>query len=68
VVPLSALFRQNQQWSVYKIVDDVTQLQKVEIGKRNDRFAEIKNGLLENDEIVLYPGNKISENIKIIRK
>ena len=68
VVPLSALFRQNQQWSVYKIVDDVTQLQKVEIGKRNDRFAEIKGGLLENDEIVLYPGNKISENIKISRK
>jgi HlyD family secretion protein len=68
VVPLSALFRQNQQWSVYKIVDDVTQLQKVEIGKRNDRYAEIKNGLQENDEIVLYPGNKISDNIKISRK
>ena len=64
-IPLSALFRQNEQWSVFKVVDGVVELQKVSVGERNDRFAEIKSGLKEDDLIISHPGNNVESGIKV---
>lgn len=64
-VPLSALFRQDEQWSVFKVVDNVVELQSVSVGARNDRFAEIKTGLQVDDLIISHPGNNVEPGIKI---
>ena len=39
-VPGSALFRHQEQWSVFEVVHGVAHLQPVEIGQRNDLEAE----------------------------
>jgi len=64
-VPLSALFRQNEQWSVFKIIDDSVVLQKVDVGFRNDRFAQIVKGLEAGDRIVTHPGNRVQEGVRV---
>ncbi len=60
-VPTGALFRENGQWSVFLInSDNVTELQPLELGHRNDDAAEVLNGLTEGDTVVLYPGDRVS--------
>jgi HlyD family secretion protein len=67
-IPLSALFRQNEIWSVFKVIDSEVVLQEVEVGHRNDRFAEIKSGLTLNDQVITHPGNNIEEGISVIKR
>ena len=67
-VPLSALFRQNEVWSVFKVIDGNVVLQQVEVGQKNDRYAEIKNGLNVNDQIITHPSNSIEAGISVIQR
>ncbi len=64
-IPLSALFRQNEVWSVFKVVDGTVVLQKVNVGRRNDRFAEIKQGVNVGEQVIIHPGNKVEEGVSI---
>ena len=64
-VPLSALFRENETWSVFKVVDGIVTTQSVTIGKRNDRYAEVSDGLSQGDEIILHPSNQLSNGTKV---
>lgn len=64
-IPLSSLFRQNELWSVFKVVDGTVVLQEVEVGQRNDRFAEIINGLNAGEKIITHPGNNVEEGIGV---
>ncbi|PCJ38444.1 MAG: hypothetical protein COA99_11980 [Moraxellaceae bacterium] len=65
IVPLSALFRQDEIWSVFKVVDDVVELQQVAVGRRNDRFAEIKRGLKVGERIITHPGNEVAAGVRV---
>ena len=67
-IPLSALFRHNEQWSVFKIQDDQAIIQPVEVGHRNDRFAEIKQGLGLDDWVITHPSNSISDGTNVIAR
>lgn len=67
-IPLSALFRQNEVWSVFKVIDGVAKLQSVSVGKRNDRFAEITDGLSVNEQIIIHPGNQVSDGISVVNR
>jgi len=64
-IPLSALFRENGQWSVFKVIDGVAQLQAVSIGKQNERLAEVTSGLSTNDLIIIHPSNKITDGVSV---
>lgn len=64
-VPLSALFRQNENWSVFKIVEGTAVLHQVEVGRRNDRFAEITSGLSVDDIIISHPGNNVEDGVAV---
>ncbi len=65
-VPLSALFRQNEIWSVFKVVDGRAELQKVTVGRRNDRFAEIVQGLKVGDLVISHPGNSVQQGVAVV--
>ena len=64
-IPLSALFRQNEAWSVFKVVDGSAVLQQVEVGRRNDRLAEITSGLNVGDMIISHPGNNVEDGVTV---
>jgi len=67
-IPLSALFRQNEIWSVFKVINGKVVLQAVEVGHKNDRFAEIKSGLDLDEQIIIHPGNNIEEGISVVKR
>ncbi len=64
-IPLSALFRENEIWSVFKVVEGTVELQAVNVGRRNDQYAEITSGLNANDQIITHPGNAIEVGVKV---
>lgn len=67
-VPINALFRENEQWSVFKVVDGLAQLTRVEIGLRNEQLAEVVSGLYEGDSIIIHPGNDVSDKVKVVAR
>lgn len=66
-VPLGALFKDRDQWAVYVLKDEKAKLRDVKISKRNDRFAMVTDGLHENEEVILFPGDKIHDGTRVKR-
>ncbi len=64
-VPTSALFRSGKDWSVFTEEQGKARLRKVEIGQRTGLTAQIVSGLKENERVVAYPDDTISEGTKI---
>ena len=65
LVPLGALFRQGEQWSVFRVENDRAKLRPVTLGLRNPRAAEVKSGLVEGDTVVLYPGEALEDGTRV---
>jgi HlyD family secretion protein len=64
-VPVGALFRRDGKWTVFLVEGGRATARTVELGLRGAREAEITAGLAEKDEIVLYPGNDLSEGARV---
>lgn len=64
--PIGALFRDQGNWSVYVVRDGAAELRKVEIGQRNDDYAEVVSGLAAGDAVVLHPSDKVSDGVKVL--
>ncbi len=60
-VPISSLIEEDGGWTVMKLVDGRPQRQSVKVGVISDQYAEIKSGLDEGDEVVLYPNESGTE-------
>ena len=65
LVPNSALFRHQRQWHVLKVVNDRAVMQGVEIGLQNDSDAQITRGLVQGDNVIVYPSDKIRSGTKV---
>lgn len=64
-VPLSALFRCEQRWCVFTIADHRAQRRSVEVAHRSDLEAEIAQGLVAGDIVILHPNETISQNQRV---
>jgi HlyD family secretion protein len=64
-VPLSALFRVDGNWAVYGVEDGRAVLRLVEIGHRSQDEAEVLAGIAEDDIVILFPGDRVSEGIRV---
>jgi len=64
-VPSGALFRRGQGWAAFTIENGRTRLRPVTAGRSNGIETQIAQGLQEGEEIVLYPGDRIRENIRV---
>ena len=61
-IPEGALFRDAEgAWAVFVVTADEARLQQVEVGHRDGLHAEIHSGLVEDDLVVLYPGDAVTE-------
>jgi HlyD family secretion protein len=60
-LPISALFRDGRQWSLFAIRDGRARQVPVEIGHMNDEVAELVGGLAEGDQVILHPSDMISD-------
>lgn len=65
IVPASALFRANDGWAVFVMLDGVAERRTVEIGRNNGIDAEVLGGLDAGDRVVLYPSAAIEDGASI---
>ena len=64
-VPNGAIFRRGEQWHAYILNDSHAQLRPVKIGRASNTETEILDGLKEGDEVILYPGDRIKEGLRV---
>jgi HlyD family secretion protein len=64
-VPLSALFRRGEEWSVFTVNDGRAYVRPVGIGHRSAFEAELLNGLVEGDSVVLHPTDQLSDGARV---
>jgi len=66
LVPLGALFRRGDAWSVFVVdADGRARLRTVDIGARNARHAAVRDGLAAGDRVVLHPSDRVREGVRI---
>ena len=64
-VPVSALFRQNNNWAVYALRHGRAVLIPVQIGRSSVIETQVLTGLNADDEVILYPGDRITDNQRV---
>src|SRR5512139_3853576 len=64
-VPVGALFQREGKWTVFVFDGGRLASRAVELGLRGARNAEIVAGLSEKEEVVLYPGNELSDGARV---
>jgi HlyD family secretion protein len=66
-VPIGALFRDRNRWAVYLVLPNGTvALSHLDIGHRNDRFAEVTGGLEPGALVVLHPSDRIQHGAPVL--
>ncbi|KTD02842.1 efflux RND transporter periplasmic adaptor subunit [Legionella feeleii] len=65
VVPMSALFRDEENWAVYVVKGHRAYKKRIIIKHPNPDQAVIESGLESGDEVILYPSSLIHEGVLI---
>lgn len=66
-VPIAALFRDGAHWSVYAIENGRARLRHLKLGRFGEHAAELREGLVESAQVVLYPGDNVREGSRVAR-
>jgi len=64
-VPLTALFREGDDWAVFVDEHGRAQLKVVTLGQRTGLEAEIVDGLEVGDEVVIHPSERVEQGVRI---
>ena len=64
-VPVGSLFRRGEGWATFMVQDGIARLREVEIGHRNNQFAEIMKGLAQADSVVLHPPDTLADGMRV---
>lgn len=64
-VPSGVLLRDGEKWYVFKVVDGRAKQQSVKIGESNGMDTRILNGVVPEDELILYPTDKIRDGVRV---
>ena len=67
IVPISALFRQGEDWAVFRVRGGRAELTHVGIGEQNATGAQVLDGLRVGDEVVLFPSDQIKSGRRVTR-
>jgi HlyD family secretion protein len=64
-VPVAALLRRQDGWSVFRIESGRARAVPVEVGRRNDRAAEVLAGLDDGEVVILHPSDRIVDGVAV---
>ena len=64
-VPISALFRCASDWCTFVKENGRAQQRQVAIGPRSDVAAVVESGLVEGEQVILYPGDQIEAGVRL---
>jgi HlyD family secretion protein len=63
--PSGVLFRRGQQWCTFVLEHGRAHLRQVTPGHASDSETEILDGLREGEEVILYPGDRITDGLRV---
>lgn len=67
-IPISALFRKDGNWMVFRVVDGIAKGIVIEVGQRNSSVAEVLGGLSVGDSIITHPSDRVAEGVMTINR
>lgn len=67
-VPLSALWRDGDDWSVFVADGTTVSTRQVEIGRRNERTAQVLSGVEAGERVVVHPSDELGDGVEIVER
>lgn len=67
-VPLSALFREGDDWAVLVARDGTARLRRLILGPRDRSHAVVLDGLEAGERVVLYPSERVGDGTRIVER
>jgi HlyD family secretion protein len=64
-VPAGALFREGDQWMVYRVENGRARRCPVQVGLSNGKETEIVKGLALGSHVVVYPSEKVQDGVRV---
>ena len=64
-VPVGALFRRGEDWRVFRVDNGRAREQRVQIGQRNDREAQVIEGVSEGQTVILHPPDTLVDDARV---
>lgn len=64
-VPSGALFRQGEKWATYVVSGGRATLRTVQVNRSSGAETQIVDGLKDGDEVILYPGNRVHDGMRV---
>jgi HlyD family secretion protein len=64
-VPSGALFQRGAGWQVFVVDGGRAKLRNVQVGHSNGFETEITDGLREGEHVVVYPGDKVADDVRV---
>jgi len=64
-VPVSALFRASEAWTVFVAEDGRAHRRTVQVAHRNDSEAEVLSGLREGERVLVHPADDIADGTRV---
>jgi len=64
-VPIGALFRRGNEWAVFRVVEGRAELTPVAIDHRNNRWAEVIDGLAPGNKVILHPSDRVEDGTRV---
>ena len=64
-VPASALFREGDDWLVFRIDNGFAHKQIVQLGHRNAMVAEVLGGVTEGETVIAHPSDAIADGVEV---
>lgn len=65
-IPVGALFRDGSDWATYVAREGRAVVTHVELGERNQDYAQVLKGLEAGDEVILHPSDQVSPGVKVV--
>ena len=65
LVPVGALFRRGEDWTVFVVEAGTAKLRTISIGERSDAYAEVTAGLEEAEVVVVHPADTVSDGTSV---
>lgn len=65
-IPVSALARSGDLWTVFIIEGERAKRQPIEVGHRNPLEAEVLKGLSEGAEVIVHPGYDVKDGARVV--
>jgi HlyD family secretion protein len=64
-IPISALFREGDQWAVFVLSSGRAQKRIVQVGRRSGGEATADRGLEPGEQVIIYPSDAVKEGVRV---